>query len=110
MLISYEDFEKVDIRIGTVLAVEDFPRAKNKSYKLEIDLGDLGIKKSSAQITTLYRKEDLIGKQVLCVINFPPKNIAGFQSEVLTMGFKNESGEVVLATSERKVFNGSRLF
>ena len=84
--ITFEDFSKVDIRVGTILEVNDFPKAKNPAYQLTIDFGDLGIKKSSAQITTLYSIEDLIGRQILAVVNFPKKQIANFQSECLVLG------------------------
>ena len=106
--INWSDFEKVELRAGTIVKVEDFPEAKKPAYKLWIDLGDLGTKKSSAQITKLYKKEDLIGKQVLCVVNFPPKQIGNFISEVLTTGFVTEEG-VVLAVPEKPVENGSKL-
>ncbi len=108
--ITWEDFENVELRVGTVLEVEDFPEAKKSSYKLKIDLGDVvGIKKSSAQITKLYSKKDLIGKQVICVTNFPPRQISNFMSEVLTTGFVMDDGKVVLAVPERKVKNGAKL-
>ena len=108
--IAWGDFEKVELRIGTVLSADNFPQAKKPAYILTIDLGgEVGIKKSSVQITHLYKKEELVGKQVLCVCNFPPKQIANFFSEVLTCGFYLPTGEVVLAMPERSVPNGSKL-
>jgi tRNA-binding protein len=107
--ITWRDFEKIELRIGTIIKAEDFPEAEKPAFKLEIDLGKFGIKKSSAQISDLYKKEELVGKQVLCVINFPPKQIATFFSEVLTCGFYLPSGNVVLAQPERSVPNGSKL-
>lgn len=108
-MITWDDFEKVELRIGTIIKAEDYPEAKKPAYKLLIDFGEYGTKKSSAQITKLYRKEDLLNKQVLCVINFPPKQIGNFISEVLTTGFVLDNGDVVLAIPERKVRNGLKL-
>ena len=108
--ISWEDFEKIELRVGTIVQVEDFPEARKPAYKLSLDFGDLGIKKSSAQITTLYKKEDLIGKQVIAVVNFPPKQIGPFISECLTTGFADEKGNVVLAQPHLPVPNGSKMY
>jgi tRNA-binding protein len=108
--IQFADFMKVDIRAGTIVGVEDFPEARKPAYKLEIDFGDLGRKRSSAQITHHYRKEDLLGKQVIAVINFPQKQIGKFMSDVLTLGLPDENGLVVLLEPSIKVPDGSRLF
>ena len=108
--INWADFEKVELRVGTIVEVEDFPEARKPAYKLTIDFGEFGLKKSSAQITTLYKKEDLVGRQIVGVINFPPKQIGPFISECLTTGFADDNGNVVLTTPERKVQNGSKMF
>lgn len=104
--ISWEDFEKIDIRSGTIISVSDFPKARNPSYQLEIDFEILGIRKSSAQITTLYPKGDLIGKQILAVVNFPKKQIANFFSECLVLGVYGENNEVTLLSTTLPVKNG----
>ena len=106
--ISWNDFQKVDLRAGTIVKAEEFPEAHRPAFKLWIDLGDLGVKKSSAQITDYYSLEDLIGRQVLCVCNFPPKQVGPMKSEVLVTGFVLDEG-VVLAGPERAVPNGTRL-
>ncbi len=104
--ITFEDFGKVDWRVGTIIEVNDFPEARNPAYQLVIDFGELGIKKSSAQITTLYKKEDLLQKQVVAVVNFPKKQIAKFMSECLVVGAVNGK-DVHLLNPEQKVKNGS---
>ena len=108
-MISWEDFEKVDIRTGTILEVNDFPGARKPAYQLTIDFGEMGIKKSSAQITALYNKDELIGKQVIAVVNFPVKQIANFFSECLVLGVYNENNEVVLLQPTLQVKNGSKI-
>src|SRR5579871_4858693 len=111
MTISYRDFENVDIRVGKITKVEDFPEARKPAFKLEIDLGPvIGIKKSSAQITEHYTKEELLGRQVLCVVNFPPKQIGTFFSEVLTLGLPDENQKVVLIAPTKEVPLGGKLF
>lgn len=108
--ISWNDFEKIDIRIGTIIKVNDFPEARNSAYQLHIDFGDeLGIKKSSAQITKRYQKEDLIGKQIIAVVNFPKKQIANFMSECLVLGIVGEAKDVVLLSPDFEVKNGSKI-
>nr|WP_295931476.1 tRNA-binding protein [uncultured Dyadobacter sp.] len=108
--ITWQDFEQVDLRAGTIIQVDDFPKARKPAFKLRIDLGpEIGIKASSAQITARYTKEQLLGKQVLCVVNFPPKQIADFRSEVLTTGFVLANGEVILTSPDFPVPNGTRL-
>ncbi len=109
--ISYDDFELVDIRVGTVMAAEVYPEARKPAYLLKIDFGeDFGLKKTSAQLTVHYRPQDLVGRQVAAVINFPAKQIGKVMSEVLVLGFPDESGAVVLVGVDRKVPNGGRLF
>jgi len=104
--ISFEDFNKVDLRAGTIIEVHDFPEARQPAYKLTIDFGELGIKKSSAQITTLYKKEDLLQRQIVAVVNFPKKQIGKFMSECLVLGAVKEN-DVILLNPENKVKNGT---
>jgi tRNA-binding protein len=105
-IITFEDFTKVDLRVGTIIEVNDFPEARNPAYRLTIDFGALGIKKSSAQITTLYKKEALLNRQIVAVINFPNKQIASFMSECLVLGAV-DGKDVILLKPEEKVKNGS---
>lgn len=107
--ITYNDFAQVEIRVGQVLQVEDFPKARKPAYKLWIDFGEFGIKKSSAQITKLYRSEELIGKQVLAVTNFSPRQVADFMSEVLVLGVVLENEQVVLIQPDRDIPLGKRI-
>ena len=108
-MISWEDFEKIDIRVGTIIEVADFEKARKPSYKLKIDFGKVGIKNSSAQLTHHYSKEELLNKQVVAVINFPIKQIANFFSECLVLGIYDKNNNVILLQPERKVENGMRV-
>jgi len=111
MPISFDEFLKVDIRVGTIVSVHPFPEARKPAFKLQIDFGkDIGLKKSSAQLTKYYTPETLQGRQVAAVVNFPPRQIGPFMSEVLTLGFPDAEGEVVLVAVERPVPDGGRLF
>lgn len=108
--ITWNDFEAVELRVGTIVEVEDFPEARRPAYKLKVDFGEpLGIKKSSAQITQLYTREELLGKQIIAVTNFPPKQIGPIRSEVLVTGFYGEDGAVTLAVPDKPTSNGNRL-
>ncbi len=107
--ISFEEFLKVDIRKGTIVKVNDFPKARKPAYQLYVDFGDLGIKKSSAQITDLYSKEELLDKQVTAIVNFKPRQIANFMSECLILGVYNKDGEVVLLQCSKGVKNGEQI-
>ena len=110
MTITWQDFEKVDIRIGTIVEVEDFPKARNPAFILHVDFGvEIGLKKSSSQITDLYTKDQLQGKQVMAVVNFEPKQVGPIMSECLVLGFYRSDNSVVLATNDLPVNNGSRL-
>ena len=109
-IIPFDDFEKIELRVGTIVRCEPFPEARKPSYKLWMDFGEFGTKRSSAQITVHYAPEELVGRQVIGVLNFAPRRIAGFESEVLVTGFPDENGHVVLAQPDRPVPNGSKLF
>ncbi len=110
-MITFDDFLRVDIRVGRIVDVEPFPEARKPAFKLKIDLGsEIGIKRSSAQLTKNYKIEDLIGKQVLCVVNFPPRQIGPFLSEVLTLGVPDELGECILITPDKDAPLGGRLY
>jgi tRNA-binding protein len=109
-VISWAEFESVELRAGTIVAVDDFPEAKKPAWKLTVDFGaEIGIRRSSARITDLYSKEELLGRQVVAVVNFPPKRVGPFVSECLVTGFYREDGAVVLAVPERPVPNGAKL-
>lgn len=108
-LITYDDFAKVEIRVGRILKVEPFPRARNPSYKVEVDFGELGTRWSSAQITS-YTAEELVGRLVPCVVNMPPRNIAGFQSEILVLGARNDRGDVIALSPMSEVVLGGQVF
>ena len=108
-MITWDDFEKIDMRLGTILSATDFSKAKKPAYQLVIDFGELGIKNSSAQITALYTKEELAGKQVIAVVNFKPKQIANFLSECLVLGVYNQNNEVVLLQPSLEVKNGCKI-
>ena len=110
MKITWQDFEKIDIRVGTIIKTEDFPEARKPAYILHVDFGsDIGIKKSSAQITSLYTKEQLVNKQVMGVVNFHPKQVGPIMSECLVLGFYNQDKSVILAVPDMPVENGARL-
>lgn len=108
-MIAWSDFEKIDMRVGTILTANDFPKARKPAYQLSIDFGELGIKKSSAQITDNYSKSDLIGMQIIAVVNFPPKQIANFFSECLVLGSVDADGKVTLITPSIPANNGDRI-
>jgi len=111
MPITYEDFAKVDIRVGTITGAEPYPEARRPAYKLQVDFGpEIGVKRSSVQITVHYKLEELVGKQVAAVVNFPPKQIGKFMSEVLVLGFPDAAGAVVLVVPDKAVPNGGKLF
>ena len=107
---TIEDFDAIDMRVGRIVQVDDFPEARKPAYKLTIDFGELGLKRSSAQLTALYSKEDLLGRLVVAVVNFPPRRIGPFVSEVLTLGVPDEEGRVALLAVERDVPLGGRIY
>lgn len=110
-MITWNDFNKIDIRVGTIVEAEPFPEAKKPAFRLLVDLGaEIGLKKSSAQITEHYNSSELIGRQVVCVVNFPPKQIANFISEVLVTGFPDTENHVILCSVDKRVANGAKLF
>ncbi|WP_162054829.1 tRNA-binding protein [Pontibacter pamirensis] len=108
-IISWQHFEQTDLRVGTIVEASDFPEARRPAYQLLVDLGPIGVKKSSAQVTALYKREELIGRQVICVTNLGKKQIGKFMSEVLVTGFENENGDIVLAQPATLVPNGAKL-
>lgn len=109
--ITYEDFARVDVRVGTIVAAEPFPQARRPAYRLQVDFGpEIGVRKSSAQLTVYYRPEELVGRQVAGVVNFPPRQIGPMRSEVLVLGFPDADGAVVLIAPDKPVPNGGRLF
>ncbi|MES2810011.1 MAG: tRNA-binding protein [Bacteroidota bacterium] len=107
--ITWTDFEKVELRVGTILEVADFPEARKPAYKVKVDFGEYGTRQSSAQITKHYTKEELVGRQIVGVVNFPKKQIANFMSEFLVTGFADENGDIVLTVIDKPVPNGSKL-
>ena len=109
IMATFQDFQKIDIRVGKIIEVEDFPETRNPSYKLKVDFGELGVKVSSAQLTKLYSKADLLHRQIIAVVNFPPKRIAGFKSEILILGVMKEDGEVILLQPEREAPLGYKI-
>ena len=109
MTITWDDFAKVDILAGTIIEVDDFPKARKPAYKLVVDFGELGIKRSSAQITVHYKKEDLLNRQVIAVVNFPPKQIADFTSECLVLGVYDKNNDVILLQPDKSVDNGMKI-
>jgi len=108
-IISWPDFEKVELRVGTILEVQDFPKAKKPAYKLKIDFGEFGVRWSSAQITAHYTKESLVGRQIVAVVNFPEKQIADFMSQCLVTGFADANGDIVLTAVDKPVPNGTKI-
>ncbi len=107
--LTWQEFAKVEMRIGTIISAEEFKEARNSAYKIQIDFGEFGIKKTSAQITKLYKPEELIGKQIIAVVNFPPKQIANIMSECLVLGGIGDDKEITLINPERRVKNGMRI-
>ena len=109
-MITWEDFEKIDMRVGTIVEVNDFPKARKPAYRLSVDFGnEIGLKRSSAQITAHYKKEELLNRKVVAVVNFPPKKIADFVSECLVLGVYDENNDVILLQPERSVINGMKI-